>query len=233
MNLSGLKAMRLHRILISFFLIALFALPAGAQDMKLSPVDEAATDASWISFKNRLLNGIEKHDKKIVLSVLDRNIRNNPETPRGIAEFRKQWDLDADDSPLWRKLSSALFLGGAYVKREKGGTEFCAPYVMAKWPDDIDPHNHGAIVSRDVLVKAAPSSDSATLQTLAYDIVVVTDWDVADQAADVKQHWVKIKLKDGEGFVPEEQIRSPIEHTACFVKTADGWRMIALLAGGL
>jgi len=225
--------MRLHQTLVCLCLVALFALPARAQDMKLPPVDEAANDASWVSFKNRLLTALEKRDKKTVLSVIDHNVRNNPDTPRGVAEFRAQWDFDADDSPLWRKLSSALFLGGAYVKREKGPAEFCAPYVMPKWPDDVDPHDHGAIIANDTLVKAAPSSDSATLKTLTYDIVTVTDWDVADQAADVKQHWVKIKIQEGEGFVPEEQIRSPIEHAACFVKTPDGWRMTALLAGGV
>jgi hypothetical protein len=225
--------MRLHQTLACLCLVTLFALPAGAQDLKLTPVDEAAKDASWVSFRNNLLNALEKHDKKFVLSILDRNIRNTPETPRGAAEFRKQWDIDADDSPLWRKLSYALFLGGAYMKRDKGPAEFCAPYVMAKWPDDADPHDHGAIISRDVLVKAAPSSDSPTLKALTYDIVAVTDWDVADAAADVKQHWVKIKIKEGEGFVPEEQIRSPIEHAACFVKTENGWRMTVLRAGGV
>lgn len=225
--------MRLHQILTSLCLVTLFVLPAGAQEMKLPPVDEAAKDVSWANFKNRLLDALDKRDRKFVLGILDRNIRNNPDTPRGVAEFRAQWDFDADNSPLWRKLSSALFLGGAYVKREKGPAEFCAPYVMAKWPDDVDPHDHGAIIANDTLVKAAPSSESATLQTLAYDIVEVTDWDVADAAADVKQRWVKIKIKEGDGFVPEEQIRSPVEHTACFVKTADGWRMRSLLAGGL
>jgi hypothetical protein len=32
-------------------------------------------------------------------------------------------------------------------------------------------------------------------------------------------------LKEGTGFVPEEQIRSPVEHSACFIRTARGWRM--------
>lgn len=224
--------MRLAQQLVFLCLITLFALPAAAQERKLLPVDEAAKDASWVNFRNRLLDALDKRDRKFVLSVIDRNVRNNPDTPRGVNEFRKQWDVDAEDSPLWRALSSALFLGGVYVKRDKAPTEFCAPYVMPKWPDDVDPHTHGAIIAKDVLVKSAPSSDSATLQTLAYDIVAVTDWDVADQVADAKQRWVKIKIGESEGYVPEEQIRSPIEHTACFVRTAEGWRMMSLLAGG-
>jgi hypothetical protein len=35
-----------------------------------------------------------------------------------------------------------------------------------------------------------------------------------------------------EAYVPEEQIRSPVEHTACFIKTAGGWRLIGFAPGG-
>lgn len=225
--------MHLHRLLIVFSLCAAFVYPAAAQEMKLPPVDEAAKDATWVKFRNSLLGALDKRDKKFVLGIVDKNIRNSFDGNRGIAEFRKLWDIDAEDSALWRELKAALFLGGVYVKREKGPAEFCAPYVLPKWPGNLDPHGHGAIITPDVLVKSAPSSASATLRTLAYDIVAVTDWDVADETADVKQRWVKIKIKEGEGYVPEEQIRSPIEHTACFVKGPNGWRLTAMGAGGI
>jgi hypothetical protein len=56
-------------------------------------------------------------------------------------------------------------------------------------------------------------------------LVDVADWEVNDQAAESKQKWVRIKIGGGEGYLPEEQIRSPIEHTACFIRTDGGWRM--------
>ncbi len=56
--------------------------------------------------------------------------------------------------------------------------------------------------------------------------------DPVDEAADVKQRWVKVQVRNGEGYVPEEQIRSPVEHAACFVKTESGWRMTGLAPGG-
>lgn len=220
------------RLLLAILVVAVLAEPLRSQERKLEPVDEAAKDASWVSFRNRLLTALEKRDKKFVLGILDRNIRNSLDAPRGVAEFRKQWDFDAEDSPLWRELPAALFPGAAYVKREKGPRELCSPYVLARWPEDIDPFVHGAIITKEVLVKAEPSSDSRTLQALSYDLVAVADWDVADKTADVKQRWVKVKVKSGEGYVPEEQIRSPIEHSACFVKTESGWRMTGLAPGG-
>ena len=203
-----------------------------AQERKLEPVDEASRDLSWAKFKNLLLDAVIKRDRKFVLGILDRNVRIGVDGVRGIDEFRKQWHLDADDSPLWRDLPSALFLGAAYMKRERGPRELCAPYLLAQWPRSMDPHAYGAIIAKDALVKTAPSSNSPTLATLSYDIVPVADWEVADKAPDFPQKWTKVKLKTGEGYVPEEQIRSPIEQVACFIKTEHGWRMTAFAPAG-
>jgi hypothetical protein len=231
MKLRSMVARALAGLCLSLALAAPTAAQDGSEPKKLSPSDEAAKDASWINFRKRLLTALEKHDRAFVLSILDRNIRNPLDAPRGIAAFRKQWDFDADDSPLWRELPAALFLGSAWLKPEKGPRQLCAPYVAVKWPEDVDPFDYGAITAREALVKAAPSSNSATLATLGYDIVPVTDWEVVDQAPEGKQKWVKIRLKGADAYVPEEQIRSPIEHRACFVKTENGWRMIAFVVG--
>jgi hypothetical protein len=151
---------------------------------------------------------------------------------RGVPEFSKQWHLDAEDSPLWRDLPSALFLGTAWLKREERQRELCAPYLLARWPRNMDPHAYGAVISKEALVKAEPSIASRTVATLSHDIVSVADWEVADKDSGYPQKWVKVRLRGAEGFVPEEQIRSPIEQVACFVKTENGWRMTAFAPAG-
>jgi len=205
---------------------------AWSQERKLPPVDEAASDPTWQRFKKQLLDAVQKRDKQFLLSILDKNVRNQDERSRGIPTFRKQWELDTDDSPVWRELATALQLGGAYMKREKGPREFCVPYVLGRWPPDVHPFDNGVIISRDAAVQAEPSSASVSLGTLSYDIVPVTDWEMDDKAAGVKQKWVKIRFRDRDGFVPEEQIRSPVEQAACFVKSGNGWRMTAFAPAG-
>jgi len=215
-----------------------WATAAGAQEQKLLPADEAAQDASWVAFRNRLLNALQKHDRKFLLSVTDRNVRNTTAGERGIAEFQKQWDLASDASPIWRELSSALFLGAAYMRRDKEAKgrqapqELCAPYVLAKWPQEIEPFGHGAVVARDTAARREPSSASATVQALSYDIVAVLDWDIEDRESGSPQRWVKVRVPAGEGYVPEEHVRSPIELAACFVKGQNGWRMVAFAPAG-
>ena len=202
-----------------------------AQEVRIMPADEGAGDASWRRFKTRLLTAIEKRDKQFLISILEPDVRNQTDGARGVAEFRKQWELDAPDTPLWRELGSTLQLGAAFVKREKG-VELCAPYLLGKWPPDVDPFDYGAIVARETMVQAEPSTAAAVLGTLSYHVTRVVDWEVADKAADAKQKWVRIQFREGEGYVPEEHVRSPIEQVACFVKTPAGWKMSAFAPAG-
>jgi len=156
-----------------------------------------------------------------------------PDQKRGIEEFRRRWDFHDDASPLWDELRKAVHLGGAYVKDDKGRTRFCTPYVAAKWPTTIDPFGFGAIVSADVLVKDEPSSESRTLAVLTYEVVKVQDWEVADRTPGFPQKWTRIEVGGKPGFVPEQQIRSPIEHMACFASAGGAWRLVSFTAGYL
>src|SRR5215207_5139375 len=79
-----------------------------AQETKLPLVDEAAGDASWLQFKKRLQAAIQSRDKQFLLSILDKNVRNQGEKGRGVAQFRRQWELDTADTPVWRELHAAL-----------------------------------------------------------------------------------------------------------------------------
>lgn len=202
-----------------------------AQEMKLPLVDEAAGDASWLQFKKRLQSAIANRDKRFLLSILEKNVRNQGEKGRGIAQFRRQWELDTADSPVWRELQVALQLGSAFIKRDKGPRELCAPYVLGKWPENVNPFENGVLVSRETIVQSEPSASSSSLGVLAYDIVHVSDWEIDDKS-DPRQKWVRIRMGNREGFVPEEQIRSPIEQAACFVKGPNGWRMSAFAPAG-
>jgi hypothetical protein len=206
--------------------------PLAAQERRLEPIDEAAKDASWNGFKKRLLAAIDRRDRKFILGMLDKNVRSGLEGGRGVAEFRKQWELDSEASPLWQELRTVVALPAAWHRPDKGRAELCAPYVAVRWPQDMDAFKGGALITADVLVKSTPSAAADTLATLSYNMVEVADGEVDDRDAGSKQKWVRIWLKSGIGFVPEEQIRSPVEHTACFVRGETAWRLVGFGPGG-
>ena len=202
-------------------------------EMPFAPIDELAKDAGWQAFKTRLLEALETKNRKALIAAIDPNVDNGPDAKRGLSEFRRRWNFDQDKSPMWDELRKALALGGAYVKAERGQRRFCTPYVAAKWPTSHDPFAWGAITARDVLVKSEPTSESRTLGSLNHMVVRVDDWEIADKAPGFAQKWTKIRHRDGVGYVPEEQIRSPIEHMACFAGSGSSWRLVSLTAGFL
>ena len=212
-------------------LACVLALPAFAAERKLPPVDEAAADVSWQRFKKRLQAAIDARDKQFLLSILDRNVRNQSEKARGIEQFRRQWELDTADTAVWRELRSALLLGSAWIRRDGKRRELCAPYVLGRWPEDLEPFRNAVVISKDTTVRAEPSNASAALGTLSYDIVPIADWEVDDKS-DAKQKWVRIRYRDRDGYLLEEHVRSPIEQAACFAKSGNGWRMTGFAPAG-
>ncbi len=207
--------------------------PASAQEMRFAPLDEAASDMSWQTYKRRLLEALEQKDRKTLLGAIDANVDNGPDQKTGIEEFRRRWDFADDRSPLWDELRKAVVLGGAFVRTENGQTRFCTPYVAAKWPTTIDPFGFGAIVAAEALVKTEPSSEARTLATLGHEVVPVEDWEVMDKTPGFPQKWTRIRVGANSGYLPEEQIRSPIEHMACFAGAGGSWRLVSFTAGYL
>lgn len=222
----------MRALLVLLALLLATAIPAAAQQRRLDPQDEAARDASWADFRKQLLAATQKRDREFVLGVLDSNVRSGLEGGRGPEEFSRQWGLDSDASPFWEQLAIVLALPAAYHRPEKGPLELCVPYVAVRWPQDTEAFGGGAIIVDAAPVKSAPSAAADTVATLSFHIVEVSDWEVNDREAGSKQKWVKIRLKSGDGYVLEEQIRSPIEHTACFTKGEGGWRMTGFGPGG-
>lgn len=221
-------------LLLSLLAMAGGASPAYSQEPRLLAVDEGAKDPSWASFRAKLLTALEKRDRKFVLGVIDPKVRNGSDAPAGIEEFRKQWEFDQDDGVFWRQLPATLSVGSAWLDRgKKRQRELCAPYILARWPREVDPGVYGAIATNEALVKAAPAWESATVTRLSYQIVRVTDWEVPDIDPKFQQKWVRIRLlKEGTGYVPEEHIRSPIEHAACFARSGNSWRLMVFGPAG-
>ena len=211
-------------------LLLSFAMTCAAQEARLPPVDEGVADATWPRFKARLIDALARRDQQFIRGILDRKIRNMSDID-GVAEFEKLWEPQSVASPLWTELPKLLFLGGVFVKRDKNNIEFCAPYVHYKWPENAPGDADGAIIAKETLLKMQPSATAATLGALSYDLVAVIDWEVADDNQESPQKWVKLKAKAGEGYVPEEHVRSPLEYRACFVNSSGRWRMTGLEAG--
>ncbi len=215
--------------------VATPAAPKPPIERKLPRSDDGASDPTWVAFRNQLLAALRRGDRAALINAIDRNVVNGLEVPRGVAEFRKLWEVDSKSNRVLLDLSAALNLGSAWYQQDKqngGARVLCAPYVPIKWPlNDVDPYDSGAVVVKETLVKGAPSHASETLGTLSFDIIGVRDWEVSDAESRLAQRWVKVIHRGSDGYVPAEHIRSAIEHRACFAKTGATWRMVEYVVG--
>jgi len=219
------------RILVHFRRLVALALAAGAtmtahaQIGKLLPVDEGFRDSSFVFFRARLLEAIEKQDAKYLYSIVDPNIKVSFGASNGLAAFKEQWHPERKDTKLWRTLFRVVAAGGAF--REGN---FMAPYAYATFPDSLDAFKHGVITGSGVRVRAHPDTTGDPIGTLSSEIVEVASWQAEGLSAG--GGWIGVTLKDGRrGYVAEQYIWSPVGYRAIFDKKNGKWAMTALIAG--
>lgn len=195
---------------------------AGWTQQTLIPVDEAASQQDFFTFRARLQAVIARRDAKALLEVVHNNIKNSFGGDDGIAEFRKKWKPEASNSTLWRELGAVLALGGTFA----GDSRFVAPYVFSRWPEKVDSFENVAIIGERVRVRAAPSRNGAIVASLSFVIVPLRRMQKGHDG------WTAIQRPDGKtGYVATQYVRSPIAYRAFFERTDNRWRLVTFVAG--
>ena len=191
---------------------------AGAD--KLPPVDESASDPSFLAFKVRLLAALERKDLGALLKAVDPKIRSSFGGNDGIADFRRHWKLDRPaQSEVWAELATVLRLG---VTRDD--PEFIAPYVFTKFPPTLDAYSHAAVIRPAAVLRKTPSASGAKVAALQYNMVQF----IGERSG----AWRQVRTAEGlTGWVHERDIRSPLDYRAFFEKRDGQWKLTAFIAG--
>jgi hypothetical protein len=181
-------------------------------------VNEPTTrDPALTRFVADLREAVARRDESRFLKLLDPQVRSSFGGDEGIDEFREWWKLDQHGSRLWPLLDRLLALGGVW-----DGDSYVFPYVFAKFPDELDPFEHAAIIGQGVWLRAKPSSEARGVRQLRYDLVRVLDQ---------SDEWWEVETLDGaRGFVAERYVMSPVGYRLMLGKRGQ-WRITALVAG--
>ena len=186
--------------------------------LRVLPVDEAAAQPDFFSFRARLQTAIARRDEAAVLAAADPGIRTSFGSDHGLNPFRAQ--LSDSKSTIWADLAAALALGGAFRSMDS----FEAPYVFAKWPD-VDSFECSAVIGDLVRVRASAEPDSAVVTRVSFDVVQVVPQQGSAGA-------VRVRLWNGRtGFIAAAYLRSPVAHRAIFQRVRGQWRLAAFVAG--
>ena len=208
--------------LLLFLLSGPAADRAACAQQTLRPVDQAASQPDFFTFRARLQSAIARRDTQAVLAVVHKDIKNSFGGEDGIDEFRQMWALSQPDSKLWEALGTALALGGIF----QGDGSFAAPYVFGLWPEGADPFGQVAILGSAVRVRAEPNAAAEPVSRLTFAIV-----DVAE-AASPNETWVAVRLAGGKvGYVDRRFVRSPVDYRAIFAQSDGRWQLTMFLAG--
>lgn len=182
------------------------------------PKDEAGRDKTLVVFLSRLKDVAKKKDREGLVAMLAPDVRGARDTT-GPSAFFTAWDLGDPNSSVYPLLTQILSLPGVWI-----GEQYCAPYVSALFPSDLDVWKHHVVLNPDVKLRETASANGKVLANLAYNIVEVLDR---------KPDWTKVKTESGlVGYVPAGYTYSPAAYRACFAKNAAGeWKLQSFLSG--
>lgn len=198
---------------LAFFLAASAA--------KLPPVDQCSGDTGFKAFHASLSQAVAKRDGEALLALLAPDVTVNFGGDSGREAFAKQWEVKSKASQIWPQLGIILPLGCARV-----GEARVIPSLAGQFDseDDEDVFEKLVVISDKAELRAGPERDSKVVAKLAWDVVTAVE-----ASGDIL---TKVRLADGrEGWLPAEQLYSPLDYRAVVEKRGDEWMITAFVAG--
>lgn len=219
--------------LVLAFLLGLASLPALAEPLTWPPFDEAGSDRSFQTFRDRLLQAVRERDVEAVVAAAAEDIELSYGGDNGRDTFRLWLTGGGDTEPAfyWAYLERALAEGGRF---ENG--IFIGPWSY--WyepPDTIDYYSAAVVAGKNVRLRAGPSTGDAVIRALSYEIVVQVPYD-PDRETIVQdasgREWVNVDTTQGErGWIAQEFLRFLLDYRAGFEQRNGAWQMIFFVAG--
>ena len=219
-------------LLFCLIVFSFVSVSAQAQERFVKFVDEAKQDASFLTFRTKLIAAARRRDTKYVLSILDKEIQNSRNGTDGIEEFKSDWKIESPDSPFWDEFLPVITNGGKFVKIEGAPkTSFTAPFTVDNFPADLDEFGYEVIFGSNVNLRARAETNAPIVAKLSYNIVEITET-VKDKNDPEKTAWYAIKTLGGKtGFVKAEFVRGRMNYRAGFGKQNGKWKMMYFISG--
>ncbi|MBI4902133.1 MAG: SH3 domain-containing protein [Acidobacteria bacterium] len=201
--------------------VVLFAQPPG---QKLYPTDETSRDPAFQSYTRKLRSAVAARSTKALRRLMDDEeiIVGPGKEDQGWRKFVARWRPDDPDSKLWPALGDLLAVG--FIREHP--SLFLSPYVVWRFPSQLDRRKHLVIGRDKVALRESPSLAAATVTTLAFDIVRRAGEPVR---SDRLGAFVPVETLDGRrGYVNARDVLSPLLPRAQFGFRQKRWVLIAL-----
>lgn len=195
---------------------------------RLVPFDEAAKDASFVKFRDELKAIIARKDASALFRHLTSDVNLSFGGDYGGPAFRKMWKPYDKDTKVWAALSLIVNNGGKFVLPNA----FAAPYVYSTIPEDYDAFETLVVTNKDAVMRVAPRPNAKIVRKLDYDILTIVQTASHPQHEAGPNDWSEVKDARGvKGFVPDRDLRSPIDYRIIFENRKGKWRIQTFIAG--
>ena len=168
---------------------------------------------------------MERRDVRALVAEIGPAFRVDFDGGKGPSAFRSRWRLSEPDSDLWPVLTRLLAVGGTFYSPAL----FAVPYVYTRFPTDLDPFEHVAVLQPDTPLRStADLSDKGFLRA-GTDIFRLTQ-PLRPPARLDRVAWVNVVTANGaRGYLPASAVYSPAGYRAFFERQRGRWRWISLV----
>ncbi len=214
----------MSRLLIA---LCLLTQAQGVAALRLYPVDDTARDPAFRSFVKKLRSAVETRNTAALRKLVDSEVVVGPATEdAGWAQFNARWRPDDSESELWPALGDLLALG--FIREHPA--LFLSPYLVWRFPDDLDRARHLVVTRDKVALRAAPSLKAPAPASVSFEIVEQL---ARPEHGEGLGQWVLVRTFDGEtGYLNTRDVMSPLMPRAQFGIRHGRWNLIALEAQG-
>ena len=214
---------RISAIAVLAVVVAAGTLAQAAATRRLLPVDEAARQPDFFTFRAQLLTAVARHDAAALMAVVHPNIKCDFGGGEGKAFFEEFWKPGAPGSEVWAELAAVLALGGTL----EHARFVCRALRAQPLAPGYGRFEHVAVVGDRVRIRTAPRQDAETAAISSFEILPL-----ARPSGDTPEGWTAVTL-EGEkiGYIASRFVRSPIDYRAHFSKTDGRWQMLMFIAG--
>ena len=189
-------------------------------------MDDTARDPAFRSYVAKLRSAVEARSTRDLRKLVDKGVVVGPaKDDKGRARLTARWrPEEGADSPLWPALADLLSLG--FIREQPD--LFLSPYLVWRFPDDLNMATHLAVVRDKAALRETPSIRAPVVSWIEFDIV--RQLGPVEGGDDLVQ-WVHVRtLDDQTGYVNTRDVMSPLMPRAQFAKLRGRWLLVALEA---
>ena len=191
--------------------------------VRLYPVDDTERDPAFRSFVKHLQSAVEARSTHALHKLVDEDVFVGPsDADKGWKKFVARWRPDDENSPLWSALSDMLSL----VFTREHPSLFVSPYLVWKFPDELNRATHLVVIRDKAVLREAPSSRAPAIASLSFDIVEQLG---QPKGGEDLAPWVPVRTPAGQtGYLNTRDAMSPLMPRGQFGRRQGRWALVAL-----